>query len=100
MFQELKIPIFGIVENMSYYETPDGENLDIFGQGGGKILAQATGVPFIGNIPIDPAVRKGGDTGKPVVVSNPDSPASEALCKVAETIAAQVSIHAYQGQED
>lgn len=94
MFQELKVPIFGVVENMSYYEMPDGENLDIFGSGGGKLLAEATGVPYIGNIPIDPAVREGGDNGMPVVISHPDSPVSNALKTVAETIASQVSIHA------
>lgn len=97
MFQELKVPIFGVVENMSYLETPDGERMDIFGSGGGEKLAQMTGVPFIGAIPIDPQVRIGGDEGMPVVLSHPDSPVSKALVEIAEKIAGQVSVKAIQG---
>lgn len=97
MFQELKVPIFGVVENMSYLETPDGEKMDIFGTGGGERLAQMTGVPFIGSIPIDPQVRKGGDEGLPVVLSHPDSAVSKAMIEIAEKVAAQVSIKAIQG---
>lgn len=97
MFQELKIPIFGVVENMSYLETPAGEKLDIFGAGGGEKLAQMTGVPFIGSIPIDPQVRKGGDEGLPVVLSHPESAVSKAMVEIAEKIAAQVSVKAIQG---
>lgn len=98
MFQELKIPIFGVVENMSYLETPDGERLDIFGSGGGEKLAKMTGVPFIGSIPIDPQVRKGGDQGMPVVLSHPDSPVAKKLVEIAEKIAAQISIQAVKGR--
>ncbi len=97
MFQELKVPIFGVVENMSYLETPDGERMDIFGTGGGKKLADMAGVPYIGGIPIDPQVRIGGDEGMPVVLSHPDSPVAKALVEIAEKIAAQVSIKAIQG---
>ncbi|MCK5794129.1 MAG: Mrp/NBP35 family ATP-binding protein [Anaerolineales bacterium] len=92
MFQELKIPIFGVVENMSFLETPDGERMDIFGSGGGEKLAKMTGVPFIGTIPIDPQVRIGGDQGMPVSLSHPDSPVAKSLVEIAEKIAAQVSI--------
>ncbi|NQS92129.1 MAG: Mrp/NBP35 family ATP-binding protein [Chloroflexi bacterium] len=98
MFQELKIPIFGVVENMSYLETPNGEKIDIFGAGGGEKLAKMTGVPYIGSIPIDPQVRVGGDSGMPVVLSHPDSPVSLALIEIAEKIAAQVSIQAVKGK--
>jgi ATP-binding protein involved in chromosome partitioning len=94
MFQELGIPIFGVVENMSYLETPGGEQVDIFGSGGGEKLATSTGVPYIGSIPIDPEVRKGSDAGKPVVVSHPDSEVAKAMTEIAERIAAQVSIQA------
>ena len=97
MFQELKVPIFGVVENMSYLETPDGERMDIFGTGGGEKLAKMTGVPYIGSIPIDPQVRIGGDEGLPVVLSHPDSPVAKAMVEIAEKIAAQVSIKAIQG---
>ena len=67
MFQELDIPIFGVIENMSYLETSSGEKLDIFGSGGGEKLAKMTGVPYIGSIPIDPQVRIGGDDPFPLI---------------------------------
>jgi len=94
MFRLLGVPILGVVENMSYLELPDGKHMDIFGTGGGERMAQEANVPFIGSIPMDPAVRIGGDTGNPVVLSAPDSPVARALRSVAETIAAQVSIAA------
>ncbi len=98
MFQELGVPIFGVVENMSYLETPDGERMDIFGSGGGEKLAKMTDVPFIGSIPIDPQVRIGGDQGMPVSLSHPDSPVSKKLVEITEKIAAQVSIQAIKGK--
>jgi ATP-binding protein involved in chromosome partitioning len=70
--------------------------MDIFGSGGGEKLAQMTGVPYIGEIPIDPQVRIGGDGGVPVVISHPDSAVAKALVEIAEKIAAQVSIQAIQ----
>ena len=97
MFQELDIPIFGVIENMSYLETPSGEKLDIFGSGGGEKLAKMADVPFIGSIPIDPQVRIGGDDGTPVAISHPDSVVAIALTKIAEKVAAQVSIAAVEG---
>ena len=98
MFQELGVPIFGVVENMSYLETSDGERMDIFGEGGGEKLAKMTDVPFIGSIPIDPQVRIGGDQGMPVSLSHPDSPVSKKLVEITEKIAAQVSIQAIKGK--
>jgi len=98
MFQELDIPIFGVIENMSYLETPAGEKMDIFGSGGGEKLAKITGVPYIGSIPIDPQVRIGGDGGIPVVISHPDSVVTKALTEMAEKVAAQVSIAAVEGK--
>ena len=98
MFQELNIPIFGVVENMSYLETPDGERMDIFGSGGGEKLAKMTDVPFIGTIPIDPQVRIGGDQGMPVSLSHPDSVVAKTLVEITEKIAAQVSIQAVKGK--
>jgi ATP-binding protein involved in chromosome partitioning len=97
MFQELGVPIFGVVENMSYLETPEGDRMDIFGTGGGEKLAKMTGVPYIGSIPIDPQVRIGGDAGIPVAISHSDSPVAKALTEVTEKIAAQVSIAAVKG---
>ena len=94
MFRQLDVPIFGVVENMSYLELPDGSRMDIFGQGGGERLAEEAGVPFIGSIPMDPAVRAGGDSGKPVVITQPDSPVARALEAVAADVAAKVSVAA------
>jgi ATP-binding protein involved in chromosome partitioning len=94
MFRQLNVPILGVVENMSYLELPDGSHMDVFGSGGGKLLAEEATVPFIGSIPLDPAVRVGGDTGKPVTITHPESPVAKALHSVAEHIAAQVSVAA------
>lgn len=94
MFRTLEVPILGIVENMSYLELPDGTRMDIFGSGGGEQLAEATQAYFLGKVPIDPSVRQGGDSGKPIVVSQPDSPAAQALRQIAEKVAARVSVAA------
>lgn len=94
MFRALEVPILGIVENMSYLELPDGSRMDIFGSGGGESLAAQAGVPFLGKVPIDPRVREGGDSGKPVLVAHPDSPVSQALRGIAERVAARLSVAA------
>jgi ATP-binding protein involved in chromosome partitioning len=89
MFRQLDIKVLGFVENMSYYNCPHcGQKEYIFGQGGGEHLCRQLGVPLLGQIPLDVAVRAGGDTGQPVVVSAPESPATMALRQAAETIAA------------
>lgn len=79
MFRSMDIPIMGVVENMSYLELPSGEKMDIFGTGGGEKMAGEAGVEFLGGIPMDPAVREGGDSGKPIVVAQPDSAVAKAL---------------------
>jgi ATP-binding protein involved in chromosome partitioning len=99
MFRQMNVPIFGIVENMSYLELPDGTRMDVFGTGGGERLAAESGVPFIGSIPMDPAVREGGDLGVPVTISQPDSPVSLALNAVAMDVAAKVSVAAVQNND-
>jgi ATP-binding protein involved in chromosome partitioning len=96
MFRQLNVPVFGVVENMSYLELPDGTRMDVFGSGGGERLARESGVPFIGAIPMDPAVRQGGDSGVPVVVSEPESPVAQALRAVGMDIAAKISVAAMQ----
>lgn len=96
MFRELNVPILGVIENMSYLELPDGSRIDIFGSGGGRVLAEAAGVAFLGSVPMDPAVRMGGDSGTPIVLSRPDSPTAQALRALAETIAARLSVAALQ----
>jgi ATP-binding protein involved in chromosome partitioning len=96
MFRQLNIPILGVVENMGFLELPDGTRLDIFGTGGGEQLSKEAGVPFLGTIPMDAEVRIGGDSGKPVVVDKPQSPAAQALSHLASLIAARVSILAIE----
>ncbi|MFN2127311.1 MAG: Mrp/NBP35 family ATP-binding protein [Anaerolineales bacterium] len=99
MFRQLNVNIFGVVENMSYLDLPNGERMDIFGTGGGERLAYEAGVPFIGAIPVDPAVRVGGDAGKPIVISNPDSAAARSLKSIAEGLAAKISVAAMQNED-
>ncbi len=97
MFRQLDVPVFGVVENMSYLELADGTRMDIFGEGGGEKLAKDARTPFIGAIPLDLAVRQGGDNGLPVVLAFPESPVAQALKEVAENIAARISVAALQG---
>jgi len=94
MFKTLDVPILGIIENMSYLDLPDGTRMDIFGTGGGEALAKETGTTFLGKIPIDQNVRIGGDTGKPIVVSHPESAVAKSLQEISQKIAAVVSIAA------
>jgi len=97
MFKTLEVPILGIIENMSYLDLPDGTRMDIFGSGGGEQLAQATESPFLGKVPIDQNVRIGGDSGKPIVISHPDSPVARSLIEITERVAARVSVEALSG---
>jgi ATP-binding protein involved in chromosome partitioning len=85
MFRKLNVPVLGVIENMSYLQNGD-EIIDIFGRGGGKAMAEKFEVPFLGEIPIDPEIRKGGDKGEPIVYSNPDSPSSKAFEAIAEKL--------------
>ena len=94
MFRTLEVPILGIIENMSYLDLPDGTRMDIFGSGGGEQLSQATGANFLGKIPIDQNVRIGGDSGRPIVVTHPDSVVAKSLTGIAQKVAAQVSVAA------
>jgi ATP-binding protein involved in chromosome partitioning len=86
MFQKVNVPILGIVENMSYFTTPGGERVEIFGHGGGQAEASRQNVPFLGEIPLFTQIREGGDQGVPVVVSFPAEPPGQAFVKVAETL--------------
>jgi ATP-binding protein involved in chromosome partitioning len=84
MFQKVNVPILGIVENMSYYTTPTGERVEIFGHGGGKAEATRQRVPFLGEVPIFTEIREGGDRGVPVAISAADKPAGQAFIHIAE----------------
>ena len=96
MFQELNVPILGVVENMSYLELPDGTRLEVFGRGGGALLAEMGATQLIGAIPMDPNVRAGGDEGRPIIISNPTAPSALALRSVTEKVAAILSVNALQ----
>jgi ATP-binding protein involved in chromosome partitioning len=93
MFRQVNVEILGIVENMSYFQCPNcGEQTHVFSHGGGSMTAESFGVPFLGEVPLAVDLREGGDTGKPVVASNPDSPCAAAFVQIAEKVAAQISI--------
>ena len=77
------MPIVGVIENMSGFTTEDGRHYALFGEGGGKELAEDLAVPLIGNIPLDPFVVEGGDEGAPIVRAHPESPAAEAIQRAA-----------------
>jgi ATP-binding protein involved in chromosome partitioning len=96
MFQQMQVPILGIVENMSYFIPPDlpDRQYDIFGSGGGEKTSKELGLPLLGCVPLEIPVRQGGDRGIPIVVDNPDSPSAKALTAIAQQIAARVSIAA------
>jgi len=96
MYKKLNIPPLGLIENMSYFACPScGHQADIFGHGGGEKMAAELSVPFVGRIPIYQPIREGSDTGVPLLVSEPDSPAGRAFMAAAERTAAQVSIASY-----
>jgi ATP-binding protein involved in chromosome partitioning len=92
MFEEVKAPILGIVENMSYFVCPScGEQYDIFGSGGGERTAREFGVELLGQIPIDPAIRQSGDIGHPIVAAQPDSASAQAFKDVAFNVAVGIA---------
>jgi ATP-binding protein involved in chromosome partitioning len=91
MFRKVNVPVLGIVENMSYFICRHcGEREEIFGHGGGHKTAEMLGVPFLGEVPIDPKVVVGGDSGEPIVVMDPTSPAAMAFTECARQIVQQV----------
>lgn len=91
MFQRVNVDVLGVIENMSYYECPKcGNREEIFKHGGGKRTAELLGVPFLGEIPLDPRVAVQGDAGTPIVAAEPDSVASKAFLRLAEQVARAV----------
>jgi ATP-binding protein involved in chromosome partitioning len=92
MFGEVKVPILGIVENMSHFACPKcGEKTEIFSGGGGEKTSERYGVPFLGGIPLHTEIRKSGDEGRPVVGVAPDSPESAAFIKIAGLVSGMLS---------
>jgi len=99
MFREVRVPLLGIVENMSYFVcTNCRHESDIFGHGGGEQMATDLGVPFVGRIPIYQPIREGSDAGIPLMISEPDSPAARAFMAAAERTAAQEQAQRLRGQ--
>ncbi|MBW4537585.1 MAG: iron-sulfur cluster carrier protein ApbC [Myxacorys chilensis ATA2-1-KO14] len=96
MFQQLNVPVLGIVENMSYFIPPDlpDKQYDIFGSQGGEKTAQELDIPLLGCVPLEISLREGGDRGIPIVVAAPDSASAKALIAIAGQIAARVSVAA------
>ncbi|HAV14107.1 MAG TPA: chromosome partitioning protein [Opitutae bacterium] len=86
MFEKVNVPLLGVVENMSYLETPDGERQALFGEGGGTMTAKSLETPLLGQVPIDIAIREGCDNGIPIVISDPESAATEVFTLVAQQI--------------
>ncbi|HJO39471.1 MAG: Mrp/NBP35 family ATP-binding protein [Vicinamibacterales bacterium] len=97
MYQKLNIPVLGLLENMSHFVCPScSHESDIFGKGGGESLAAQMEVPYLGDIPLYEPIRVGGDSGTPIVLGEPQSPAGRALIDAAARLAAQVSIASYE----
>ncbi|MGA9380570.1 MAG: iron-sulfur cluster carrier protein ApbC [Phormidium sp.] len=96
MFQQMGVPVLGIVENMSYFIPPDmpDRQYDIFGSGGGEKTAAELGVALLGCVPLEISLREGGDRGIPIVAADPDSASAKALKQIAGQIAAKVSVAA------
>jgi ATP-binding protein involved in chromosome partitioning len=92
MFRQVKVEILGIVENMSFFICPHCHTeIDIFSTGGGERTATQFGVPFLGKIELDPDIRKGGDTGRPVVLEGDASPHAQSFFAFAKQVAARVA---------
>jgi len=86
MFHKLNVPVLGIVENMSYFQTPTGERIEIFGHGGGRAEAQRQQIPFLGEVPIYTEIRLGSDQGIPVVVSAPETQPAQPFFAIAKAL--------------
>ena len=97
MFEEVRVPILGIIENMSYLIATDGSKHTPFGSGGGKKLANEIGVPFLGEIPIDQMVSTCGDSGEPIVRKHPEHAVSKAYIELAATMLREVPKLAVSG---
>jgi ATP-binding protein involved in chromosome partitioning len=98
MFERVGVPVLGVVENMSYFENPEtGKPIAIFGSGGGQRLADQVGLPLLGQVPLDPRVGEGGDTGRPIVVSEPGAGAAKAIVALAARVAQEMQARASQG---
>ena len=94
--RKMKLSVRGVIENMSWFDADDGTRYELFGSGGGADLASLLGVPLLGQVPLVPALREGGDAGAPITVSDPSSAASLVFAEVAERIIAQGPARVYR----
>ena len=93
MFGEVKVPVVGIIENMSYFVCPHcNETTEIFSKGGGEKTSDRYGIPLLGKIPIDIEIRAGSDTGNPIVHASPESAQSKSFMQIAEAVASRISV--------
>ena len=93
MFRQVNVEILGVVENMSYFACPHCQgHIDVFGHGEGEKMAQTFGLPFLGEIEIDPKIRIGGDTGKPVASLGEEAPGAKSIYAMARNVAARLSV--------
>jgi ATP-binding protein involved in chromosome partitioning len=94
MFQTVEVPVLGIVENMSYFTPPDlpDRKYHIFGEGGGRRVAEELGTDFLGEVPIDPRIVEGGDLGRPILIHAPDSQAAVAFRELASSLARKLAV--------
>ncbi|MDH4100394.1 MAG: Mrp/NBP35 family ATP-binding protein [Nitrospirota bacterium] len=100
MFQKVNVPVLGIIENMSYFQCPHcNERTEIFSHGGARAYSEQMGVPFLGEIPLEPAIRLGGDNGKPIFAAEPTSPQAAIFRSIAGAVAARISIAERQKSE-
>ena len=91
MFKKVNVPLLGVIENMSHFVCGHcGERTEIFSHGGGEEAAKKFEIPFLGRIPLDPAIREGGDQGQPIVVKDPQSPQTEAIVQIVRTLVSQI----------
>lgn len=86
LFEKVQVPILGIIENMAWFDAPDGTRIPLFGTGGGRREAERRELPFLGEIPFHTGIREGGDAGIPVVVGQPGSPAAESFLRIAREL--------------
>jgi ATP-binding protein involved in chromosome partitioning len=98
MARKLNLPLYGVIENMSWFTADDGTRYELFGAGGGQQLAEQLDVPLVGQVPLVPALREGGDTGTPVTVSDPDGEAAQAFAAIAGHIVANGPKRVYRSE--
>jgi ATP-binding protein involved in chromosome partitioning len=91
MFQKVNVPIIGVAENMSFFVDPAGQKHALFGSGGGIVTAEKLGTVLLGQVPLIPAIREGGDTGTPIVVSQPESVAGHTFRDIAADLLARLA---------